>query len=233
MLFWLVFLFFAVLVIFNDSFNRPLVYVFSPVIKFKKMAADWCFSDIKKENSELKEKIESLKAEIFSCQYLQKENSESSQKYIFGSVISRPPQSPYDVLVIDIGSENGVSAGMEVTAYGDILLGHVAEVFPKISKVKLVSFPKEETNALIQLNSTGEWISVNVVGIGGENFEIKLPSTLEIKSGDQIITTGTHPLLLGVVEKIEVNLSESMQKIFFRLPVNLQYLRYAYVADLM
>ena len=54
------------------------------------------------------------------------------------------------MVVIDAGLDNGVKKGMKAVAYGSILLDHVAEVFPGVSKIKLVSYPGEETNLIIE-----------------------------------------------------------------------------------
>jgi cell shape-determining protein MreC len=146
-------------------------------------------------------------------------------------IISRPPQSPYDILIIGAGSENGIKTGMLVMAQDNVLLGHVAEVFPAASKIKLISFSEEETNVLIESagNGTSTALSAIAIGRGGENLEIKLPSAIEIKSGAQVMTMGTFPLAVGVVEKVEINLSDPFQKIFFRLPVNIQELKYVMI----
>jgi len=214
---YIILVLFLALAVFTDSFRRPLVFIFSPFIKLGQSINDWRLSDVQKENYELKTEIEELKAKLLSYQAPQKE----SEQYILASVVSRPPQAPYDILLIDVGAEDGVKTGMTVTAYENVLLGSVIEVFADISKVKLISFPGEETNVMIQ----GQ-VSAVAVGRGGENLEIKLPGAIEIKSGDQIMALRTFPLLAGVVEKVEINLSDPFQKILFRLPVNLQYLKY-------
>jgi hypothetical protein len=109
------------------------------------------------------------------------------------------------------------------------LLGYVTDVFPQTSKVKLVSFHEEETNALIESVSTGAKISALAIGRGGGDMEIKIPSSIEVHSGDRIMTPGTYPLILGIVERAEINLSDPFQKIFFRLPLNLQELKYVMI----
>jgi cell shape-determining protein MreC len=140
------------------------------------------------------------------------------------SVISRPPQSPYDILIIDDGSDSGVRQGAKALFSTDVLLGYVSEVFGKTSKIKLVSFPGEETSVMIEPVSGGTKISALAVGRGGGEMEIKIPSAIEIHSGDLIKTPGNYPLILGAVEKIETNLSDPFQLILFRLPINLQEL---------
>ncbi len=147
------------------------------------------------------------------------------------SIISRPPQSPYDILIIDAGSDNEVKAGMLVTAYGNVLLGYVAEVFPSTSKVKLISFSNEETNVMIESAGTGTSTAVSAIAIGrgGENLEIKLPSSIAINSGDQVKTMGTLSFVVGTIEKVEISLSDPFQKLLFRLPVNIQELKYVMI----
>lgn len=190
------------------------------------------------EVSILKNRVAELESKILMLEPLEKENQElkalfsrpeEAKKYILGAIISRPPQSPYDVLIIDAGSDNGVKEGMTATAFSNILLGYTTDVFSKTSKMKLISFPGEETNALIESVSTGAKISVTAVGRGGGDIEIKIPSSLEVHSGDRITTPGTYPLMLGIVERAEINLSDPFQKIFFRLPVNLQELNYVMI----
>jgi len=185
------------------------------------------------DNLKLKEKNLELETRMLSFDTLQKENEElkalfSLKKdgdYILGYVVSRPPQSPYDILIIDAGSNNGIKEGAEVTAYGSVLLGYVSEVFPKSAKIKLISFSGDEMNAIFPIAN----LPVTVIGRGGGNLETKLQGSIEIKSGDQITTMGAFPLELGVVERIERGLSDPFQKIIFRLPVNIQELKYVMV----
>jgi rod shape-determining protein MreC len=190
------------------------------------------------EVSVLKNRVAELESKILLLEPLKKENEElktimsnapAEKKYILGAIISRPPQSPYDVLIIDAGSDNEVKQGMKATAFSNILLGYVTDVFPKASKIKLVSFPGEETNALVESVSLGTKISVLAIGRGGGDMEIKIPSSLEVHAGDRIMAPGTYPLMLGIVERAEINLSDPFQKIFFRLPLNLQELKYVMI----
>lgn len=228
---------FLILIIFNSSVRniviKPLLIISRPFFKIN----NWWGGD-NDEVSNLKEKIAELESEISSLKLLEKENQELKnlfsrpedvKKYILAAVVSRPPQSPYDVFVIDAGSKDGVEQGMTVTAFSNILLGYVTDIFPKTSKVKLISFPGEETSVMIESVSAETKISAMSMGRGGGNMEIKIPSSIEIHSGDFIKTPGTYPLVLGTVEKIETNLSDPFQKILFRLPINLQELQWVMI----
>ncbi len=96
----------------------------------------------------------------------------------------------------------------------------MADVFPDMSKIKLISSFGEETNVLLE--SSG--IPAIAVGRGGENFEIMLPRAVKVDIGERVITLGNQPMLIGIVEKIEHQTTDPLQKIIFRLPVNIQYL---------
>lgn len=181
------------------------------------------------ELNSLKEKNIVLENKIALMEVSRKENenlklllAQSNKKsYIFGSVILRPPQSPYDVVVVDAGLDNGVIFGMRVISHSSVLIGNVAEALPGMSKIKLISFPKEETNLIIE----GANVSAVGIGTGGGNIEIKIPHSVKVSEGDKIITDGTFPYLIGKVEKIETNPLDPFQKILFRIPVNLNETR--------
>lgn len=209
------------LAVFNGSvrnfFTGVGTAVFKPFLNFGGSIINWA----NKGNGETK----SLDCEIFK-----KENEElktalsrpDKNDFIFAYVDSRPPQSPYDILVVDRGEENGVKNGMQVFAYDNILIGYVSEVFGGSSKIKLISFPGEETNAvLFSLNN-----QVFVTGKGGGNFEIKMPKSIEVNTGEKVVTLGANSMLLGMIDKIEINPSDPFQKLYFRFPFNLQELKY-------
>lgn len=217
--------------------NRPLFYAAKPLLKTKASVLNWwnrtlSIWDDKKmlsgENRILTEKIMELETKIALLEILEKENEmlkavlslEEKREFILASIISRPPVNPYDMIIIDAGSSNSVKDGMPVTAFGNVLLGYVTDVFEDISKVKLISFFGEETNAILESSGT----PVIAAGKGGENFEIILPRAVSVDIGERIITMGKEPMLIGIVEKVEHQTTDPFQKIFFRLPVNIQYL---------
>lgn len=217
---------------------KTIVGAASPFFKFAGLAVEkkdgifFLFRNkqfLDEELNFLKEKNIELENEKILLESVRKENEElkillsrpDKKSYILGSIISRPPQSPYDMIVIDAGSDNGVKQGMKAVAYGSILLGHAAEVFPGASKIKLVSYPGEETNLIIE----NAKISAIGLGLGGGNIEVKIPSSVKIDSGDKIITEGNLHYILGTADKIEADALNPFQKIIFRMPVNLNELQ--------
>jgi cell shape-determining protein MreC len=73
---------------------------------------------------------------------------------ILGSVRMRPPVSPYDTLVIDVGSVDGVSQGALVSGEGGIPLGTINHLTEKTARVSLFSTPGRETEAWVGANHT-------------------------------------------------------------------------------
>jgi cell shape-determining protein MreC len=217
---------------------KTIIGATSPVFKFSSFAAEkkdgffFLFRNkqsLEEELNYLKEKNIELENEAILLESAGKENEElkimlsrpDKKSYILSSIISRPPQSPYDIIVVDAGSDNGVKKGMRAIAYGSVLIGHVAEVFSGASKIKLVSYPGEETNLFIENGK----ISAIGLGLGGVNIEVKIPSSIKINSGDKINTEGTSHYLLGTADKIEADALNPFQKIIFRMPVNLNELQ--------
>jgi len=224
--------------IFSFNFvNRAALYAVKPFLylssgishKWEGLKTD--FSDKKRlqeENDALREKISRLEIKNALNEVSEKENiflksvfsAEEAKKFIVAAVISRPPLSPYDILIIDAGIKEGVREGMPVSAAGNVLLGYVTDVSEGISKIKLISSFNEETNVVLE--SSG--VSAIAAGAGGENFKITLPRQIKVETGEKVLTLGIQPYLLGFVEKIESQPTDPYQKIIFRLPLNIQNL---------
>ncbi len=185
---------------------------------------------LEEENGRLKATLTELESRSLLCRSLEQENNQlreaashvtnKNKKFITAAIVKRPPAIPYDTLILDAGSESGITTGMTVTIYGEALLGQIVEVFPGVSKVKLISFPANETSVILGNQN----ISASAVGRGGENLEIDLPKDIQTNIGDLITTPGLDGLVVGSVDKIETNDSSPFQKIIFRLPINIQQL---------
>ena len=217
---------------------KTIVGATTPLFKFSRFAVEkkdglfFLFKNkqsLDEELNFLKEKNIELENETILLESARKENEDlkillsrpDKKNYILGSIISRPPQSPYDMIVVDAGSDNGVKQGMKAVAYGSVLIGYVAEVSPSVSKIKLVSYPGEETNLFME----NAKVSAIGLGLGGGNIEVKIPSSVKVISGDKINTEGTLHYLLGTADKIEADTLNPFQKIIFRMPVNLNELQ--------
>lgn len=184
-----------------------------------------------KENNVLKGKVNVLESRLYSRDLLFQENNELkkilgrqtvNRNMLFGKVLTKPNKSPYDILIIDIGIENGVNVEDIVFAYGDIPIGTIVELTKNSAKVKLFSSSREEKEILI-----GEkHISTIAVGMGGGNFKAEIPRGIEIKEGDIISLPSIYTEVFGIVEKVYVSQSNSFQTVLFKSPVNFYELQF-------
>ncbi len=181
-------------------------------------------SSLLDENEILKKEIRDISLKLLDRNLLYEENlslkerlgRSGSGQTVVARVIARPPQSLYDTLVVDAGSKEGIKVGEKVL-YGDnIMIGEIAEVFEKTSKVKLFSSSGENINVTVGKNV----VPALAVGAGGGNFEIKIPRDTPVSLGDSILAPSIMPHLLGVVEYIEPKESDPFERILFKSPIS-------------
>ena len=185
------------------------------------------------ENEKLKKELRDLGLKLLDRNLLYEENLLLKEKVgrgnidesIFARVLTRPGQSLYDTLIIDVGSEVGLRGGERVMYEDTILIGSIAEVGEKTSKVKLFSTFGEEISVEIGENM----VSAIATGHGSENFEIKVPRETPVKEGDVILAPSLMPHMLGTVEHIESKPNDPFERILFKSPVPLFEINYVVV----
>ncbi len=102
--------------------------------------------------------------------------------YGVAHVVSRPPQTHYDTLLIDAGSADGVLVD-DVVSAGGVLMGVVTSVSAHAAVVELYSSPGHELDARI-----GDSDAIVVVrGVGGGSFEASVPDSIVVVPGDVVI----------------------------------------------
>ncbi len=180
-----------------------------------------------RENEELKKTIAELSLKLGNQGVITAENSRlkealggnEGRKVVLAGVLAKPNRSLYDTLIVDTGSENGVKEG-DLAKVSQSIIGKVVRVSVKSAKIKLFSSPGEETEVYIGEKN----IPALAFGLGGGNFEIKLPKDAEIKGGD-IVSSPTNGIeILGTVGSVEKKESDSFQKILAKSPINISEL---------
>ncbi len=143
-------------------------------------------------------------------------------KSVLAKILVKPPQTPYDMLTVDIGSDFDVKVGDKVVANANVYIGEVSEVFPRTSKVILYSTPGRKLSVVLGTNSA----TVEAVGTGGGNFNIFLPREVEVKENDVIVIPAITANVFGIVEKINFKETDSFQTVLFKSPVNISELNF-------
>lgn len=144
---------------------------------------------------------------------------------ILSVVLRKPPQAPYDTLIIDTGKNNGVSVGDSVYALGNILIGRVAATYANYSKVKLFSNPGEKYEVLVGSHN----IPATAVGRGGGSFEMILPRDSGVLVGDIVSVPSMTPSSLGVVSALVSEPAQAFVAVLIAAPVNMTQIRWVEV----
>jgi len=232
------------LLIFSFQSSREILFrVASPFWSVRNSITSFFANDIElmrsksaliTENDLLKTEIQNNKEDDLLAQALKNENNDlknilnrknTSQNGILATVLVKPFFSPYDTLIIDIGSADGISVGDQVIASGNIYIGSVVEVYEHTAKVVLYSSSGEKINILIGANT----IEKEATGMGGGYFSIEAPTGSGIKIGDPIIVPSISQNIFSTVEKIDAKPTDSFETILFKSPVNISELQWVLV----
>lgn len=187
------------------------------------------------ENTTLKERLASLELELSSRPpALNEDNAllsligRKAKKGtgLVASVLVRPPQTPYDIIVIDAGTDDGVVPDSEVALSEGPVLGMVLEVFKSSAKVKLFSSAGENTSAVLERFN----LAVTLEGAGGGNFRIVVPRETPVEVGDRILSADVFSRLLAVVGEVEVKPTDSFKQILARSPANIFSIRFVEIS---
>lgn len=156
------------------------------------------------ENSMLREQVADLTALLGSRR--------EGEPGIVAGVLARPPVSPYDVLVVDTGTENGVKVGALVFGNGGIPLGTVASVNQRSARILLYSAPGRETAAWV-----GEKrIAATLTGVGSGAFTMRVAREAGVLVGDAVLIAGPGALPIGTVLSVEDDPSAPRTRIRIR-----------------
>ncbi len=146
-------------------------------------------------------------------------------KDVLAVVLSRPPLSAYDTVIIDIGAKDGVKMGDKVYVDGTVLIGDVAEVLSGTSKVSLFSTPGREMQVQVGTSKT----AVIATGRGAGNFILTMPVENGIQVGDSVVLPQLREHVFGTVAHVSADASDSLQTILFKTPLNINELHYVQV----
>jgi len=185
------------------------------------------------ENQSLKDENQKLTLEMSNYQTVQDDNTKmkeilgrvDKQSFILSAILSKPPVSLYDTLVVDAGSSSGVLSGAKVYADTTVLIGTVAQVYAKTSLVQLFSTAGET----VQVSVSGKNLATEATGRGGGNFEMTFPHDVDIPKGTEVTTPGVTPYLVGIVDDVISDARDPLQKVLLRSPVNMQELKFVEV----
>lgn len=227
----------------RNVLSQGALFIASPFWQGENVLRTWLIShasffsskrSLAEENEALKNRTSVLEAQALNREKIAEENeelkkllgrTEEHERTILGAILSKPNRSPYDTLILDIGARHGVGEGDFVLALGTIVVGLVEEAYPLVSRVKLFSSPGERIPVILGSDT----ISAEAEGVGGGNFEIRLPREIGVKEGDSISFPSIKNQIVGVVERIDASPADPFQTIRFKNPVNMFQLQWVEV----
>ena len=186
------------------------------------------------ENESLKNKVSSLTLQVSALdaslagrQSLETLfNRKLSQNEVVASVLTRPPQSPYDLFVIDAGASDGVKVGDKVKLPEGALLGTVSDVFTHSAKVKLFTSAGVKTPGILERGG----IPVELLGRGAGNFRVEVPRETSVMPGDKILSAEANATLVGIVEGVEAKPTDAFKTVLAASPASIFTIRFVTVS---
>lgn len=176
--------------------------------------------NLREENLKLKDELARLRKENIKLNILEEENgvlrdslgflTRNNYHYIMSGVISRGEigdiSSQDEFLTIDRGRSDGLYPGLAVIDSKGNLIGKIAEVKEKISKVFLINSRECKLAASILNEEKTDGITQGELGLSIKMDFI--PQSLNLKVGDLVISSGLEgsiPKGLQIGEIFEIN----------------------------
>lgn len=118
---------------------------------------------------------------------------------VLASVLTRPPESPYDTLVIDQGSRATIAPDALVTGPGGVPVGKVVSVNAASARVLLFSAPGTATNAWVGQHN----VPITLTGAGSGAFDATVPKDANIVVGDSVYVADGGAAAMGTVVRLD------------------------------
>lgn len=184
-------------------------------------------SFLSNENKRLIEENTNINLNMIDYQILKKEVDQLKEilgripdgdNFILGNILTKPNQSLYDTVILDIGKNLNIKEGDAVYVNGNIIIGNIGKIYEKTSLVYLYTNPGQKTEGFLD----GSNASVELVGRGGGNFEMIIPIELDVTNGTIVYLPGNTSFVIAIVDEIISKPSDPFKKVILHSPVNIQ-----------
>ena len=144
---------------------------------------------------------------------LELQDTLSDYKKINGTVISRNPDNWINQVIVDRGSQSGITVGLSVMADNG-LIGRVIEVNPASSKVQLITTSDQNNSRVAASVSSKEGFVHGIInGYDSETNRLimkQITTEVVLKKGDQVMTSGLggispSSLLIGSIDEVKLD----------------------------
>lgn len=216
-------------------------FIFTPIAQFETWFYEsgatlpQYFMDRKKlvdENAELEVALHESESNAHITARLQAENTQlrallgdEEEERTAAAVIGRPTDTPYDVLLIDKGRRDGITAHAPVYVGHDQVIGFVGEVYRDSSVIILVTTPGFKSTVYI----FGPNIYTTAEGQGGGILKVSVPQGIPLEIGDLVVLPSFRSGTFGEISSVESLPTDPEQRGYVNLGMPLQSMRYVSV----
>jgi cell shape-determining protein MreC len=190
------------------------------------------------ENDRLRAALASTTAALMDRDMLYAQNLElksrlgripATDSVVLASVILRPPSSPYDTLMLDVGRRDGVAVGDLVAVSGSVYIGKIDEVYASSARVSLFSAPGSTYSALLIDQNATSSLAISVAGQGGGSLKAEVPLGTRVQQGDTVIFPTIMPEIVAHIVAVEEKTQGSFKILYMQLPVSIYGLQFVEV----
>ena len=190
---------------------------------------------LERENQVLREERAQFQVHTAAYEILKNENESLRQltrlvereSGITAPIASSLHSSPYGTFMIGAGTRDGVRPGTIVMAgdpqRGGFVVGRVESADARLSLVKALFAPQEAVHAVIRD------VNVSLLGRGGGQARAEIPRGTGIKVGDVVIAPSLGGRAIGIVGALEEDIGTASERVYVRVPVNLNDVKFVYV----
>lgn len=188
-------------------------------------------SALVKENARLRDELSRAQERALAYESVRRENDllktmlqlAQSSHGLAAPVVSSYRASPYGTFLIGAGRNRGIARDDLVLSDAGFVVGRVADAQDSTSIVRSVFANGSNIDVVVAE------AAATARGEGGGNARVSLPRSIDVQSGDAVVSPAYGGRAVGIVGKVE-EVSTSAEKIvYISLPVNISTLRYVYV----
>lgn len=145
---------------------------------------------------------------------------------IVSRVVARPPQLPYDLIMLDKGSVEGIELNAPVFAGQDTVFGLVSQVNQNTSYVTPLSHPSVTFTVFI----VGPNIFTIAEGMGSGVIRVRVPQGITISENDIVLLSAADAAVIGQIQVVRTTPTKPERHGYITFPQPLQSLLYVSVA---
>lgn len=159
------------------------------------------YEQLQEENAALGSENEALIQKIASLESLlgPSGGTHLAQANSIAGVLSRPPETPYDTLIVDKGTKAGVRVGQEAFGSGHVPIGVVSAVTSDFARVTLFSAPGMSVSARLGIHE----LPFTLTGAGGGALTGVVTRSTQFAVGDTVFVDGPGAEPVGKVVRID------------------------------